>query len=32
MDFASKVGALSVMKEGAQSSLPTLKDVESFRV
>lgn len=31
MDFASKVGALSVMKEGAQSSLPTLKDVESFR-
>ena len=32
MDFASKVGALSVMKEGAQSSLPTLKDVESFIV
>lgn len=31
MDFASKVGALSVMKEGAQSSLPTLKDVENFR-
>ncbi|HSQ87391.1 ribokinase [Romboutsia sp.] len=31
MDFASKVGALSVMKEGAQSSLPTLKEVESFR-
>lgn len=31
MDFASKVGALSVMKEGAQSSLPTLKDIESFR-
>lgn len=30
MDFASKVGALSVMKEGAQSSLPTLKDVENF--
>ena len=32
MDFASKVGALSVMKEGAQSSLPTLKDIESFIV
>ena len=31
MDFASKVGALSVLKEGAQSSLPTLDDVESFR-
>ena len=31
MDFASKVGALSVLKEGAQSSLPTLKDVENFR-
>ena len=31
MDFASKVGALSVMKEGAQSSLPILKDVENFR-
>ena len=31
MDFASKVGALSVIKEGAQSSLPTLKDVENFR-
>lgn len=31
MDFASKVGALSVMKEGAQSSLPTLKDVDNFR-
>lgn len=30
MDFASKVGALSVMKEGAQSSLPTLKDVDNF--
>ena len=30
MDFASKVGALSVMKEGAQSSLPSLKDVENF--
>ena len=30
MDFASKVGALSVMKEGAQSSLPTLKDVINF--
>ncbi|MBQ3420714.1 MAG: ribokinase [Romboutsia sp.] len=31
MDFASKVGALAVMKEGAQSSLPTLNDVENFR-
>ena len=31
MDFASKVGALSVQKEGAQSSLPTLNDVENFR-
>ncbi|MGL5345792.1 MAG: ribokinase [Peptostreptococcaceae bacterium] len=31
MDFASKVGALSVMKEGAQSSLPMLVDVENFR-
>lgn len=31
MDFASKVGALSVMKEGAQSSLPTLNDVLNFR-
>lgn len=31
MRFASKVGALSVMKEGAQSSLPTLADVENFR-
>lgn len=31
MDFASKVGALSVMKEGAQSSLPTLIEVENFR-
>lgn len=31
MDFASKVGALSVTKEGAQNSLPTLKDVENFR-
>ncbi|SCH91001.1 ribokinase [Romboutsia sp. 1001713B170207_170306_H8] len=31
MDFASKVGALSVQKEGAQSSLPTLLDVQNFR-
>lgn len=31
MDFASKVGALCVMKEGAQSSLPSLEDVESFK-
>ena len=30
-DFASKVGALSVLKEGAQSSLPTLEDVKNFR-
>ena len=31
MDFASKVGALSVMKEGAQTSLPTLEDVLNFK-
>ena len=31
MDFASKVGALSVLKEGAQSSLPTIEDVKNFR-
>ena len=31
MDFASKVGALSVLKEGSQSSLPTLEDVKNFR-
>ena len=31
MDFASKEGALSVLKEGAQSSLPTLEDVKNFR-
>ena len=31
MDFASKVGALSVLKEGAQSSLPTLEYVKNFR-
>ena len=31
MDFASKVGALSVLIEGAQSSLPTLEDVKNFR-
>jgi ribokinase len=31
MNFASKVGALCVMKEGAQISLPTLKDVENFK-
>ena len=31
LDFASKVGALSVLKEGAQSSLPTLEDVKNFR-
>ena len=31
MDFASKVGALAVTKEGAQSSLPTMEDVNNFR-
>ena len=31
MDFASKVGALAVTKEGAQSSLPTIEEVENFR-
>lgn len=31
MDFASRVGALCVTKEGAQSSLPTLEEVEKFR-
>lgn len=31
MDFASKVGALCVMKEGAQTSLPTMQDVLNFR-
>ncbi len=31
MDFASRVGALCVTKEGAQSSLPTLEEVEIFR-
>lgn len=31
MDFASKVGALAVTKEGAQSSLPTMEDVLNFR-
>ncbi len=30
IDFASKVGALSVTKEGAQSSLPYLEDVINF--
>lgn len=30
MDFASKVGALCVMKEGAQTSLPTIQDVLNF--
>lgn len=30
MDFASKVGVFSVMKEGAQSSLPTIDDVLNF--
>ncbi|SHJ80804.1 ribokinase [Tepidibacter formicigenes] len=31
IDFASKVGALSVTKEGAQSSLPYLKEVIDFK-
>ena len=31
MDFASRVGALCVMKEGAQTSLPTIQDVLNFR-
>lgn len=31
MDFASKVGALCVTKEGAQTSLPTIQDVLNFR-
>ena len=31
MDFASRVGALCVTKEGAQSSLPTLQEVKEFR-
>ena len=31
MDFASRVGALCVTKEGAQSSLPTLVEVYKFR-
>ena len=31
MDYASKVGALAVTKEGAQSSLPTMEDVNNFR-
>lgn len=30
MDFASKVGALTVTKKGAQSSLPTLEEVIHF--
>lgn len=31
IDFASKVGALTVMKEGAQSSLPNRCDVDNFK-
>lgn len=31
MNFASKVGALTVTREGAQSSLPTIEEVENFR-
>ena len=31
MDFASKVGALCVTKEGAQTSLPTIQEVLNFR-
>ena len=29
--YKRQVGALSVLKEGAQSSLPTLEDVKNFR-
>lgn len=32
VDFANIVGTLTVMKKGAQTSLPTLKDVERFIV
>ncbi|WP_042273479.1 ribokinase [[Clostridium] dakarense] len=31
MDFASKVGALTVMKKGAQTSLPKIEDVINFK-
>lgn len=31
IDFASKVGALTVTREGAQSSLPTREEVEKFK-
>jgi len=30
IEFAMKVGALTVTKEGAQTSLPLLRDVENF--
>ncbi len=30
MEFAMKVGAVTVTKHGAQSSLPTLKEIETF--
>lgn len=30
MEFAMKVGAVTVTKHGAQSSLPTLEEIESF--
>lgn len=32
MDFASKVGALSVMKEGAQTSLPMIDEILNFKI
>ncbi|MBS4538845.1 ribokinase [Clostridium sp. D2Q-11] len=31
IDFASKVGALTVMKEGAQSSLPYRDEIDNFK-
>ncbi len=30
MEFAMKVGAVTVTSHGAQSSLPTLSEIESF--
>lgn len=32
MDFALKVGALSVMKEGAQTSLPMIDEILNFKI
>ena len=31
IDFASKVGALCVTKEGAQTSLPTIEEVLNYK-